>query len=81
METILDEDFINFESVSQLCTSIPLISGSDEEISILDDEINQREQIIQGQIIKGLYACIDLDLKNFKIILWLKSFLVVCCCR
>lgn len=51
MDATLDEDFVNFESVSQTCASNPVVSGADEELSLLDSEVTQRERKFQGKFL------------------------------
>lgn len=48
MDACLDEDFVNFEAVSQAC-SLPL-PAADEELRLLDNEATQRERKSQGKI-------------------------------
>lgn len=45
MDATLDEDFVNFESVSQICSN----SIVSDELSLLDNEVSQREKKFQGK--------------------------------
>ncbi|KAK6642216.1 hypothetical protein RUM44_013939 [Polyplax serrata] len=46
MDVTLDEDFVNFESVSRTCASSPHAVGADEELILLDSEVSRRERSI-----------------------------------
>ncbi|KAK6621310.1 hypothetical protein RUM43_011616 [Polyplax serrata] len=48
MDVTLDEDFVNFESVSHTCASSPHAVGADEELILLDSEVSRRERSILG---------------------------------
>lgn len=49
MDVTLDEDFVNFESVSRTCASSPHAVGADEELILLDSEVSRRERSILGR--------------------------------